>query len=860
MEETALRVLVVEDQPDHREVVRDALADHYGNIQIVEVELASQALEALNASAYDVVLLDSKLPDRTAVEALPDLSAAAPDTTFIVMAAHGDAEVAASSIRSGAADYVVKGSDLAQRLFIALDSALEAERLRRETREAQKRIEHLNSVLLAIRNVSQLIAQDLDRDRLLQGICKSLTVARGYDAAWIVLVDSAGSFSKAYESGLGDRFSLLVESLGKGTFPPCLDSVLQHPEQVAAFASDAWHGSCPMHEYHGDAGILGSGLRYGEAIYGALFVSVPAELLHAEEEQGLFHDLAADTSLALHSQDVEAQRAATEEGLRELNRLWAVLTRINEMIVRVRDRDRLFRDTCRIAVDEGGFVMAWIGLLNEETRQVEPVAVWGQGQDYLTAIRISADDVPEGRGPTGRAIRLNQHQVCDDIEQDGSMLPWVTEARKRGYRSSASFPLQARGHAIGAIVLYSDRPRFFNQRRVELLLTLAADLSYALQVIEQEQQRQQALEALQHSEETFRQLVESAPVGIVIRRALDLVYVNPRLLQLLGYDSQDEVPEQNVLSLYSPETRHVVRNNILARDRGEPAPVRYDVNVVTRDGQIRTHQLNVAKITLADGPAALGFHTDISDRIAMEEDLRREIAEREQAELRLLTQQGELRALATEISLAEERERRRVATQLHDTVVQFLAFAKLKLGLLQQKISGEESGHTLAEVESLLQEALSRSRAVMYELSSSALYEISFEEAIRTLVKQYQEQYSLPVQFHDDGEPKPLGMDLQIVLFQSLRELLVNMLDRDNVTEAEVTLSRQGDQVALVVKDNGVSRPTLRPPAPDDERRRIGMLSIRERLRYFGGQLLIETAPDRGTTATLLAPVESAEG
>lgn len=860
MEEVALRVLVVDDQPDHREVVRDALTHHYVNIQIAEAETARETLAALGAGAYDAVLLDYMLPDRTALEALPDLVAAAPHTAFIVMTAHGDEEVAASSLRSGAADYVVKGRNLPQRLFVALDSALEAERLRRETREAQARAEHLNSVLLAIRNVGQLIAQGLGRDQLLRSICESLTVTRGYGAAWIVLVNGTGRFSKAYESGLGERFSLVLADLAKGSFPPCLNSVLGQPEQVVAVASDAWHGTCPMREFHGDTGILGTGLRYGDTTYGALFVSVPDELLHAAEEQGLFHDLATDISLALHSEDMEAQRAATEDDLRELNRLWAVLTRINEIIVRVRDRDRLLEDTCRIAVDEGGFLMAWIGLLDEETRQVVPVAMWGQEKGYLTVIRISADDVPEGRGPTGRAIRLNQHQVCDDIERDGSMLPWVAEARKRGYRSSASFPLQAGGRAIGAIVLYSDRPHFFNQRRVELLLTLAADLSYAMQVVEQEEQRQQALRALQQSEETFRQLVESAPVGIVIRRGLDLVYVNPRLLELLGYDSQDEVPDQNVLSLYSPETRHVVRNNILARDRGEDAPIRYDVNVITRDGQIRTHQLNVAKITLADGPAALGFHTDISDRIAMEEDLRREIAEREQAEQRLLAQQGELRALATEISLAEERERRRVATQLHDTVVQFLAFAKLKLGLLQQRIAGEESGHTLAEVESLLQEALSRSRAVMYELSSSALYEISFEEAIKTLVNQYREQYSLPVEFQDDGEPKPLGMDLQIVLFQSLRELLVNMLDRDKLTEAEVNLSKRGDQVALVVKDNGVPRPALKPPTPEEERRRIGMLSIRERLRYFGGQLLIVSAPGRGTTATLLAPVESAEG
>lgn len=855
MEDERLRVLIVDDEPDHREILADAILTAFPDVETGQAETAAEALAAAREGHWQAVILDYLLPDQTAIEVLPRLLEIAPDLVIIVTTARGDEEVAAAVLKAGAADYVVKSPRLLTRLPQSLEAALQASRLRRQARQAEHRVLHLNSVLRAIRNISQAINQIRDRDDLLQRVCDTLLEARGYNSAWVLLLDQQGNLEQGFEAGLGDAFTGLLDQIRTGGFPPCLAAVTNSPDQVVVAGPDTHPNWCPGAVLHDGLAVMAASLQSRGSAYGSLFVAVPREVLDDEEEHLLFTELANDVSRALYSLGMENERLRAEEDLRELNRLYTVLTHINETVVRVRDRDDLFRETCRIAVEEGGFVLAWVGLLDEATHWVKPAAHFGREDDYLVNIRISADDIPEGRGPVGTAIRENHFSVIHDIQHDATMLPWVKPSTERGYRSAAAFPLVVRQHPIGGVAFYSDRTGFFTPQRVELLEALAADLSFALELIEQEELRRQALDALRTSEQTFRTTVENAPIGLVMRRGLKLLYVNPTLLDMLGYGSTEEVPGESVLELYAPEERESIGARIEARDRGEDVATRFDVQVLTHAGERRTHVLNVTKVMLPDGPAAMGFHTDISDRIRIEEELRHEIAEREQVQQQLLVQQSELRSLAAEIALAEERERRRVATQLHDTVVQFLAFAKIKLGLLQQRTMQPEVQETLQEVEDLLQDALSRSRSVMYELSASSLYEIGFEVALSHLTDQFGKQHNLDVSFSQDAQPKPLAMDLQITLFQALRELLMNITQHAQSRLARVSLVRREDLIELSVSDNGVGFDPEELAERSARQGGFGLFSIRERLRHFGGTMELESAPNQGTKVTLTVPV-----
>ncbi len=194
------------------------------------------------------------------------------------------------------------------------------------------------------------------------------------------------------------------------------------------------------------------------------------------------------------------ERERSEREIRRLNRLYDVLSRINAMLVRVRRPQELFEEACRIAVESGSFEMAWVGVADEKTHFIRPVASHGNVGSYLDTIRISVDDVPQGRGPTGRALREGRGFVCRDIEHDPLMRPWCDAALAMGYRASAAFPLRTGEAVTGVFTVYSRDAGLFAPEEVRLLEQMASDISYALVGLERERQRRRAEEQLRQAQ------------------------------------------------------------------------------------------------------------------------------------------------------------------------------------------------------------------------------------------------------------------------------------------------------------------------------------------------------------------------
>jgi signal transduction histidine kinase/CheY-like chemotaxis protein len=193
-----------------------------------------------------------------------------------------------------------------------------------------------------------------------------------------------------------------------------------------------------------------------------------------------------------------AERQQAEGRIRRLNRTLAVLSDINEAIVRQRDLPALYQETCRIAVEKGGFRLAWIGLLDPATARVSLVAHAGETGDYVEKIEINLGHSAGASGPTAAALRRGEHAVCNDIENDPYTPPWRDAALKLGYRSSGAFPLTVGGRTIGAVNLYSGEPGFFDGEELTLLDELAMDLSFAIEHAEAESGRRQAEEQVRH--------------------------------------------------------------------------------------------------------------------------------------------------------------------------------------------------------------------------------------------------------------------------------------------------------------------------------------------------------------------------
>jgi len=180
------------------------------------------------------------------------------------------------------------------------------------------------------------------------------------------------------------------------------------------------------------------------------------------------------------------ERKASEKRIKRLNRVHAVLSGINTLIVRVRDKEELFREACRIAVDDGHFKTASIGILDRETMRIRPVALAGAEEGFLAALqpRLAVrDDDPAGSGVAARAIMTKKPVVIDDVEHDPLVLT-KKECIERGILSFAVLPLLVSEEAAGVLALFAGEAGFFDEEEMKLLTDLAGNISFALDHID----------------------------------------------------------------------------------------------------------------------------------------------------------------------------------------------------------------------------------------------------------------------------------------------------------------------------------------------------------------------------------------
>ena len=187
------------------------------------------------------------------------------------------------------------------------------------------------------------------------------------------------------------------------------------------------------------------------------------------------------------------ERNKSEAKIQRLSRLYSTLSHCDQAIVHSSNDNDLFPQICHDAVVHGGFKMAWIGLVDQASQQVIPVASFGEGIEYLDDITISLNAVdPMGNGPTGTAIRNNQPVWCLDCQNDPHTRPWHGHCKRFGMQASAALPLSTNGTVIGAFNLYSEDADAFDEDARELLRQMASDICFALDTFAREKRRKQA--------------------------------------------------------------------------------------------------------------------------------------------------------------------------------------------------------------------------------------------------------------------------------------------------------------------------------------------------------------------------------
>lgn len=214
----------------------------------------------------------------------------------------------------------------------------------------------------------------------------------------------------------------------------------------------------------------------------------------------------------------------------------------------------------------------------------------------------------------------------------------------------------------------------------------------------------------------------------------------------------------------------------------------------------------------------------------------------------------QLQALASQLVLIEERERRRIATDLHDHIGQILAILTIKLEGLRKSYPG--SARILDEISDYIGQMIRYVRWLVFELSPPILYLLGLEAAVEWLGEQTQEQHGIKVTFSDDGQPKPVGDETRILLFRAIRELLTNIVRHARAENVSISIKKDGDYIRIDITDDGVGFDVSELyPRPGKAGAGFGLLNICERLAHFGGHFDVKSAPGRGSRFTLIVPL-----
>ncbi len=246
---------------------------------------------------------------------------------------------------------------------------------------------------------------------------------------------------------------------------------------------------------------------------------------------------------------------------------------------------------------------------------------------------------------------------------------------------------------------------------------------------------------------------------------------------------------------------------------------------------------------------------DSQGKVYAYSSVQRDISERKKVEAKLLAYQEQLRGLTSEIMLVEERERRRIASELHDQIGQNLALCKLKIAALEKDPGCDACKDELAAVRRLLEGSIQDARSLIFDLSPPILYELGFSAALEWLAERLQEQFRIPVEFENRSRDLELQPDRQVILFQVVRELLMNVGKHSRASQAKIILSREHESLQIQVNDDGLGFDATEVFTPAKRQSGFGFFSVRERLKYFNGTIEVKSKPGQGTQIVLTLPL-----
>jgi PAS domain S-box-containing protein len=548
-----LRILILEDRREDAKLIERELRAGGLSFTTRVVEAKKAYIEAIDEFAPHLVLAEYKLPAFDGMTALTIARARCPDTPFIFVSGSIGEEKAIEALKQGATDYVLK--DRLSRLVPVVTRAMKEAELRILRKQAEQTLQeneqHYRSLF----------------DNMLNGFayCRMLFDGdRPYDFIYLE-VNSAFESLTGLKNVVGKKVSEVIPGIRE-----------TDPKLLEVYGRVASTGKPERFEIL----IKSVEMWFSVSVYSPqqdYFVAVFDVITEQKRaEQALRKSL--------------EEKVAFIEEIHRLNRLYDVLSQVNQEVVRVRSRDELFSAVCRHLVERGAVDLAWIGWLDPITSGISPVVWFGDRSEMLSEAPFHADEWPEGEANSAGAMRERGPLVCNGCGSGLCLYPSERVPARFGFKSCGSFPLRFQGEVCGTLNLCVAEPGFFRERETELLKEVAIDVSFALDKIEGEMRRERLSEEFRRQSMFLRTLLDAMPFPVFYKDTqLRYLGCNSGFEQFVGIKRDEiigrtvrDVWPRDLAELYLEDDREIfagkgrtVRESVIEVSNG----VRYDILV-----------------------------------------------------------------------------------------------------------------------------------------------------------------------------------------------------------------------------------------------------------------------------------------
>lgn len=520
-----------------------------------------------------------------------------------------------------------------------------------------------------------------------------------------------------------------------------------------------------------------------------------------------------------------------------VNRLFHFVSRINHLMVHVKDELALYSEVCHTAVHIGKFRMAWIGLVNEKEQRIFPAAHSGDELGYLSVITPIPLDRKEKVGPSLHAIRSGVFVHCGDIATDPLMKPWAKEALSRGYRSSILLPINKDGNVIGSFNLYSEKSFEFDENEINLLVEVANNISFTLENFEKERRRQKAEHEIITEKILSDSIINSLPgIFYLFDRNGKFLRWNKNFETVSGYNSH-EIRSTPPLEFVFRSDKSSMKERMQEGFRSGYVEVL--THLYTKKQEKIPYLLNGKRVNFDGVDYLMGMGLDVTDRLKAEKELH--------------DRTEEIRRLSVHLQNIREEERSRIALEIHDVLGQQLTAIKMDAAWVAKKIAADEAlGQRMTGMIGLIDETIQNTRRISSSLHPSILDDLGLVAALEWHGTEFEKNTGIAVRFETNKTDVILERDLAINVFRIYQEALTNIARHSHATQVRTVFSQEGDLLHLQIYDNGVGINMEEAK----KKKSLGLVGMKERAHYFGGEVTVEGTAPNGSVVTLRVPLK----